>query len=452
VTARLRRRVRAAALATLTENHPYPRYGVTGSEAAHLVDREQYNNRITLPETCRGTLIDPDFVDTYRKDNAGTIAELGLELEDAGIRPGVSADLTKWLIAHDAIPDRYPRTKVTKQPSGDAKNLAKIDHDLVRLFIRQKKLVHVDDYLGKIMTVARDGRIHCQVNHLKATTGRMSVSGDFPYQQMPEPARAVLRTDPGRRLTSVDMRQIEPVVIANIAGDTQALDSYEAGEKFYVAVGDFAGLHYKVAKVVVLGSLYGLGIGKMAADLGVSIPQARAIQAKVWEVLPRTYALAGRGKKLQSLAQKHKKIFTLSGRILPIPAGYWDCWERHDPDDIAEILRCPYCKKDEKHFGQRWGVLEHLGVNYPTQGGAYDLLAEALYAIGKAGLGDAVKFLMHDEIVCDSDAADDVQRIMETPPPRLIWMAQQAVPGRVPVLKTDRADCVGESWLMPPED
>jgi DNA polymerase-1 len=50
---------------------------------------------------------------------------------------------------------------------------------------------------------------------------------------------------------------------------------------------------------------------------------------------------------------------------------------------------------------------------------------------------------MHDEIVCSTDAAHDVRKIMEQPPERLIQIA-----GRVPVLRTDKAD-LGERWAAP---
>jgi hypothetical protein len=51
-----------------------------------------------------------------------------------------------------------------------------------------------------------------------------------------------------------------------------------------------------------------------------------------------------------------------------------------------------------------------------------------------------VYLLMHDEIVCDAEAAHDIRKIMETPPERLVMMA-----GRTPVLRTDMAH-LGERW------
>jgi hypothetical protein len=47
---------------------------------------------------------------------------------------------------------------------------------------------------------------------------------------------------------------------------------------------------------------------------------------------------------------------------------------------------------------------------------------------------------MHDEMVCATEAAQELQEIMETPPQRLIQWA-----GRTPVIRTDSA-LLGPTW------
>jgi hypothetical protein len=63
----------------------------------------------------------------------------------------------------------------------------------------------------------------------------------------------------------------------------------------------------------------------------------------------------------------------------------------------------------------------------------------------RVGLGDALYRAVHDELVVAADAADDVERIMRTPPPALVEQA-----GRVPVLRVGRSE-LGRHWL-PKED
>ncbi len=55
----------------------------------------------------------------------------------------------------------------------------------------------------------------------------------------------------------------------------------------------------------------------------------------------------------------------------------------------------------------------------------------------------ALKWGMHDELVVDSEAAYDVQRLMETPSPRFCELA-----GRVPKIRTD-TELMPERWVKP---
>lgn len=67
------------------------------------------------------------------------------------------------------------------------------------------------------------------------------------------------------------------------------------------------------------------------------------------------------------------------------------------------------------------------------QGSCADLIYDTIVNAEREGLGDAIMLPMHDEIVCDSEAADDIQRLMSTPPPYLMKWTE----GRVPVIRTD---------------
>lgn len=67
------------------------------------------------------------------------------------------------------------------------------------------------------------------------------------------------------------------------------------------------------------------------------------------------------------------------------------------------------------------------------QGSCADLIYDTIVNAEKEGLGDAIMLPMHDEIVCDSEAADDIQRLMSTPPEYLMRWTD----GRVPVIRTD---------------
>lgn len=465
LTHRLVPAAKRAAYRRLTEGHPFTTYGLAGAEADDLTMREQRINRMFLKRAVRGFLVDPEYLDQYIERTTAELRGTEDRLEALGIRPGVSADLTGYLEREGLLPDNYPRTPKTKAPSGDKKHLSTLTEDIAVAFVEHKEVTHIlHDYLEKTMDNSDEfGRIHPVVNILGAATGRMSISGDAPLHQFSGGARGILLADNWEEaranmrhpvldangdphpctcsnpkgMVSIDWSQIEPVVVANIAGDTQAIEYYEAGNKFYDALVKFGGIKYKMAKVVLLAQLYGEGITKLAGDLRVSVDEAEAVRDMVWKVLPATRRLvdkAHKGGKLQRIAQEYKLVFTLSGRIVPVPAGWWPCWNDHQTQ--AEIDLCRRCN----NRGLSYSVAAHKGVNYFVQGSAYDLLAEACIGIMDAGLEDAIYLPMHDELVVDADAAHDVRKIMETPPARLIELSK-----RVPVLRTDMAH-LGERW------
>lgn len=416
-TLRLLPEVKAAALRALTENHPYANQGVSGADALYLRDREQVVNRPFLRRQCRGLRVDSDFIERYRKDNGPRIAALEERIKAEGIKPADSNSLVTWLDKHDLLPENYPRTDTGKL-SGDATNLERLNHEMVDAFLDHKRFMKVNnDYLQKALDHQIDGRIRAGTNILAASTGRASMSGDSALHQWPEKARGAILAEEGESITAGDWSQIEVIIAAYAARDTEFIDKWETADRpdVHQIIADMrlgrpaTSEERRLTKKAVFGPIYGEGDQKLADDMGVSIAEARAIKEAVFRVLPGTKSLCGKKGKLQNLAQQYQKIFTISGRIIPIPSG-------------------------------RWGVEVHKGVNYFVQGSGWDLLSEAVYECERRGLGNALYISMHDELAVESEAAEDVKKIMETPPERL-----SEICGRVPVLRTEFKK-LGERW------
>lgn len=412
-TARLKGPLQQAAYGRLT-NHPFPEWGVTGDEAWRLIEREQRLNRMSLAKSIKGFLVDLDYLDRFNAKFSAQLDQRAGDLERLGVAPTNAQSLLRYLEPLGVIPPDYPQTAKTQQWSGSKGDLIKLRHPVAETFLWHKEKVHVlKDYLLKCRDLAEpdlngDLRIHPTINYFGAVTGRMSI-GDPPFQQFEELARGVILFD--GLGTSIDWSQIEPVTIAYVAGDDQLIYAYETGTSdLYTIIGQFANIPRKPAKTQTLGTLYGQGLDLTASKLGVDIPTAQGIKAAVFGAMPKvrdfTYTL-------RQIANDYKLVPTVSGRIIPIPMGFYQ---------------------------GRQSVATHKGVNYFVQGSAYDVLAEALIGVIEAGLGDAVYFPMHDEVICATEAAYDIRRIMEKPPERLIRHA-----GRVPVLKTDMLD-LGERW------
>jgi DNA polymerase I len=422
-TARLLRVVREAAMRTLTEDHPFSSRGVTGDEALALREREQRINRIFLRKACLGIKVDFDFYTAYLDREETRQIERVRVLQGAGVRPGVGTDLVAAAeqVAVHSEPLRravaaWPRTKTGKMRATktDVAKLVATGWPVAAAFTEQKQTAKtLTDYLGKLNALADPhGRIHPVTNLLLAAHGRASM-GNPPIQQFPADARGMLIVDaPGDSWTSIDWSQIEPVMAANFAGDIAALEGYEQrGEKFYTGVADRARISYKAAKVVLLAQLYGEGLEKLAADLAVSIDDARDLKAAIFRALPKTQRWL---MMVRSIGETYRKVPTLAGRIVDVPMGV---------------------------YKGRASVATHKAINYTVSGSAYDVLADTVISIDDAGLSDGLIFTMHDECIVDSEIGPDVQRIMARPTERMITIF-----GRTPVINTDLA-VMGERWL-----
>lgn len=408
LTARIYPLVRKAALDRLTTGHPFQSWGVSGADADELVEREQRINHIFVRRSALGLRVDLERLDGYRAQVRAQQDTDRAVLEAAGVKPGHGGSLTGWLDERGLLPADHPRTAKTGAPAATKDALARLEHPVAVAFSRLKETEKVErDYLAKVVDLADEqDRIHPTTTILGAATGRMSMSGP-PLQQFPAEGRGIVVADEGDALTSIDWSQIEPVVAANIARDQAVLTGYEDGSSdMYTTIAEAAGITRKKAKVVLLAQMYGEGMTKLSTDLGINIQDAWGLRDAVFRAMPRVGRLI---KKLREIGEQHQLVFTLSGRIVPIPSG-------------------------------QFGVAVHKAVNYHIQGSAYDVLADTLIRIDEAGLSDAVYLAMHDELIVSTGAAYDVRKIMETPPDRLCQMA-----GRTPVLRTDRAD-LGERW------
>lgn len=252
----------------------------------------------------------------------------------------------------------------------------------------------------------------CDVWCVTTESGTFTAFSDMPYltgnsygspelQQFPKPARAIIADD-GQGLTSIDWSQIEPVTMALMAKDEAFLAPFEAGADLYEPIMRSCGCSRDVAKVVLLSTMYGSGVAKMAATIGHTEESAAQIRRQMFNAMKRCEAWMAH---VQEVAYTTGRTITVGGRILPVDEG---------------------------------GVFK--SVNYTVQGSAYDVLAHTILEMDRQGLGNHLQLAMHDEVVVDTEVAAEVQRIMLTPPPFLVTWA-----GRTPVLRTDRAD-MGNSW------
>ncbi|AXN53332.1 DNA polymerase I [Mycobacterium phage Thonko] len=387
-----------------TLDHPFVQYGATtDAEAEAILHTQEVVHRVMLRRSAIGLNVDLAYLDTYREQVEQERNESHAALAIAGLEggSGKGAGLVNYLDSIGELPQPWPRTPTGKLKATKA-DLDGLDHPLAAA---QRHLASTDKVLGYLEKVVRQasvtGRCHPQVGVLGASaTGRMSYSSP-ELQQFPKEARAIIADD-GVGLTSIDWSQIEPVTMAAMARDAEFVAGYERGDDLYEPIMRAAGVDRDIAKRVLLGTMYGLGIAKLAAQIGHTDESAAQIRRQMFSAMPRCEAWMS---KAMTVAETHGVVITAGGRILPVDPGF-----------------------------------EYKAVNYAIQGSAYDVLAHTIEAMEAAGIADDIYLAMHDELVVATPVADEAQRIMSTPPEFLCRWAQ-----RTPVLRTDRAD-MGSNW------
>lgn len=386
-------------------DHPFQFYGATTrSEALDIIATQLTVHRVMLRRSAVGINVDRNYLNSYAESVAMKRAHAERELALHGLEGGAGkgAALVEYLNTIGELPERWPRTATGKLSSAKD-NLDALDHPLATA---QRSLAEQDRVLGYLKKVEAQaqvtGRCHPQVGVLGASaTGRMSYSSP-ELQQFSADARPILCDDDGDGLVSIDWSQIEPVTMANMAGDETFLAAFEAGNDLYEPIMRSCGVERSVAKTVLLAAMYGQGIESMAKRINHTNESAAQLRRQMFASMPNCAKwMSG----MQSVASQYSRIATAAGRILPVDEGF-----------------------------------DYKATNYAIQGSAYDVLAATIVEMERRGIGDELVLAMHDELVVKRHVCDEVRSIMMQPPEFLVRVC-----GRDPIFRTDLAD-MGRSW------
>ncbi len=110
----------------------------------------------------------------------------------------------------------------------------------------------------------RDGRLHGSWSSSDGAAGRMAASAGL--HNLPTPMRPAIAADAGHLLIRADLGQIEPRVLAAVSSD-QALIAATQDDDLYQPIAQRLGVERSVAKVAVLGAMYGATTGESAGAL-----------------------------------------------------------------------------------------------------------------------------------------------------------------------------------------
>lgn len=267
--------------------------------------------------------------------------------------------------------------------------------------------------------VDKYGRLHASYNQVRnpdgfgTRTGRLSSSHPNLQNVAKELVeglpmmRSYLLPDEGHVWVCADFKSQEPRITAHFE-DGALLAAFQENPELdqYLWIAEMAGgITRKQAKVVFLGLVYGMGLDKLAHQLGISREEAEIIRSKLRAALPNVVGLDIDVKRRFRFGQS---ITTLGGRVY-------------------------HCEPPSK--GKTW---EYKALNTLIQGSAADQTKEALsYVHSKLLPGERIISTVHDEISvsCPPERVEAVKQILRE--------AASALPCDCPMLMDFG---VGNNW------
>ena len=133
------------------------------------------------------------------------------------------------------------------------------------------------------MIHVRDGRLRGGWAGADGAAGRMTATAGM--HNLPAVMRPVVAADPGWSLVRADLGQIEPRILAAVSGDEAFIEATQ-GDDLYQPVAERLGVERDIAKLAVLGAMYGATTGQSAgalAGLERSYPVAMGLLAEAAE-------------------------------------------------------------------------------------------------------------------------------------------------------------------------
>ena len=298
-------------------------------------------------------------------------------------------------------------------PSTGDPILETVNHPLVqtlREYRKYEKLISAfgDSLLEKINPVTH--RIHPEFNQMGAATGRFSCNNpnlqQIPRNQPEAPFRECFNPAEGYKFVISDYSSMEMRILADLSGDEKFINAIKNGYDLhsYTAALMF-GLEYsddfkkkhgdlrQAAKAINFGLMYGMGPGRLAAQINVTPELGKEYMEKYFSSYPSVRDFL---KKVASEAVRNGYSTTPGGR-----KRWYKMPDKNDPE-----------------YKKLIGSIERQAKNHPIQGTNADAMKFALVSlyerIKREKIDAYILLSVHDEIVteCDSEHAEEFKHIL----------------------------------------
>jgi len=337
-----------------------------------------------------------------------------------------AADSIKKVFEEQGMP--YPRTEAGA-PSFTKDFLKDHPNEIAQTINKIREADKADStFIDSILKFEHNGRIHCEMHQLRGdsggtVTGRMSSSAPN-LQQVParDPEikkliRGIFVPEQGEKWGSFDYSSQEPRMLTHFAATMpdrmrsptvdEFVEGYKSGDfDFHQMVADMTGLKRKHAKVVALGTLYGMGKAKLSNQLGVSVEEAAEVLAALDEKVPFIRQLS---RTASDRAEKQGQIRTIMGRLCR-----FDMWE---PRSFGYNKPLKYDEAVKTYGTVGQGIrraFTYKALNRLIQGSSADQTKLALAQCYEAGHKPMLQ--VHDELcfsISSDEQASEITEIME---------------------------------------
>ena len=338
------------------------------------------------------------------------------------ISPWVASSVAE---AFDYYNVPYGKTEGTEQPSFTKAFLQTCSHPISQKILRLREVDKTSStFIDSILRHEHKGRIHCEFHSLRSddggtVTGRFS-SSNPNLQQIPardpeikDMIRGLFIPDEGQKWGSFDYSSQEPRLLVHYCASVRDTHPYieevvkeyhEGDADFHQMVADLAGIARKQAKTVNLGIMYGMGKGKLAHTLDISMEEATELLSNYHKKVPFVKGLAD---FVSNRASKHGQIRTILGRKCR-----FDMWEPRSFGYKKPMKR----EAAEKEYGL--GIrraFTYKALNKLIQGSAADQTKKAMVDCYEEGF--VPMLTVHDELcfgIESEEQASKIKEIMET--------------------------------------
>lgn len=297
-----------------------------------------------------------------------------------------------------------------------------------------------------------DGRLRCEFNQNRAATGRLA-SSNPNLQNIPNPKkfggeiRGAFVAEDGWVICDADYSQADLRMMAHLSRDENLMKAYIDDIDLHQQTADGCHCGRGTGKVLNLGIIYEMMPRTLAANLGISVSEAKVIWRRWHNMYPRVQEYQ---RAMHLYVAERGYVKTITGRLRFIPKGYIKIDQEALPKGISPSTA--RMRKIAEDDGRKYGAPFREASNTPCQGSVADVLmiaARNLYREWKArgvlydywtreGKAKILSFV-HDETICEfredfvEEGMDDLQRHMEN-----------AVKLRVPM---KAGPGIGRSWL-----